>query len=1748
MSILTIGAVGVGTGTDTSETGVAAVETDPDTVHTEGISPQTVGPGSDATDGDIAAIGTDTDIARDLAEDQYISTDESLYVPRDYFEPIYVGESVAIGFLEDHGGDTYEWEVVNGDDDQLLHTSTAELSDAAPDSLPHDARATSFRPTEPGVYEIRAVVDGSDTYTAHIRVDREETPVAGQNAQELVQQHAPVLNFHPNERYYPTRYEAYVENSDLRTDVKRPDFTLIEGVTLTDIGVDYAPNRGSIIRDPRRATDRTTTHEENYLSPQTRGDDEHETYQQTVVADYYPETVYASVHENVFFDGEEYTAIGYWMVYIHDPKPEGEASSAVAAHTGDQEPVFVLVDDDGDPQWIAAQQHKGGELRSWERVETVEDRPVLYVAEGAHSNFLGPKGADGDEPVSEPDPPDVEYLYQDQFLCDGDRSRLRGCDGAGDAGELPDRRAAALYADPTADGFSASGDRWVPEVATNGGGDETYEITRLTGNESWSEYEGAIYRFPGRDAPLLPSPQGKIPMQQDRWETDSEADISLTRYIDSRADPEEQIEIHPDRDQIDGEIADIGETSYALNGTPNAQEITIENTGFKPQNYAITTRSDKRSGGETVQRHTAFVGTGEPDVVGVSAGVDPNERDIEVPLALSGDGTWDVVVELSVYPEDAGNHELEQRYELYSELFEVSSVDSGDLTITDVPDGTAGGTDTPRPVKVVVDMEEPDGDPFVDPIEQDRLDITVGDRTVDNRALVTRKAVGLYEIQFVPPTQPEGGEYNVTVSYDDVTDEEPDAINYAEGETTQLATSLQIDRSGSMSGIMSEARQGGVTFVEQATDEDYVSVVSYSGYSRVDQDLTRLGDGRQDVINSIEGLSASGSTNVGDAMIDGLDTLDDAPEGASKAGIHMTDGVRNSGPGEGEILNEIVPDYNEQDVCLYTIGFTSGADEQFMQDVAEASDCGDYRFAGESGEVDSIQDTLQAVFADLSGDVADADQLTSDEGVLGEDESQSADFGVDESVSQLTTNLRLENAEFDDIEASAADVQGASDEDAPGAAIRTQNVNDTGPVTLIRPDGSVVDTNDSDVEVSIVGDSVIYRIEDPAAGTWSYELRNEQPDASEFAVDITGDAQIGADVSTAGETYYVGEEIDITATLVGADGGVPGADIDAVVERPDGTNVSVSLAEGQSGVYAGTLTATAAGEYNVTVTAERETLSRIETTSWVVKEDPPISIAQRDTAKAVPGESTEFTVTVDQTGTDTEDSVTVDISDLSAVDGNDTVADERVGVEPRTVTLNEGEENVTATVDLPDGTTPGEYRGTARVFASDGGVVTAPITVTVLAPGEISVEFVETTETVETGENVEATVNVSNVGEVTEEGSVIFSIPESGQQSETVALDGGESVSQNFTVSADEPGEYTVQVISRAGDDTTTLDVLGPAEFGTSIVGTLSETDVEPGDDVTVNATVGNLGDEPDTQTVSFSVDNETVAERTVELDPDQLETFEFTYGTDRGDDGAVAAVTTEDDRSETTLTVREDRSDLGVGTGSGILVVQTSVIPDADGAIVEFRGINESQTLTADLAEELDRAPSDEHIRVRSITLDAATSIDVVKYDLFEPSAEPRTAPALDDETVIGYVPIERERPAADPALETASITFELEASGLPESADFEDVTVYHAGDQTWSQVETSHRGSGIFRVNASNPATLAVTVDPDPGAEGEEPNSEEEMSDSEDESPERPTQPESEAPDEEVFAVPGFGAVITVLSLLIASLVARRVGIRTE
>jgi hypothetical protein len=208
-----------------------------------------------------------------------------------------------------------------------------------------------------------------------------------------------------------------------------------------------------------------------------------------------PRVVYAQVTE-AEFQFSQYITVTYWMFYFHDPK---KAGSELLSHQSDFESVTILINDSG-AQYIGGSQHFGGERRRWQNIRTTnETHPHIYPALGSHSVYFV-----NTDRFSSP------IIGQDQHLSEDSNS----IDPVYDVWQDP------LYVDQTGNSTI-----WAHE--DRGPDARTYELRRLTGNESWQAYRGSFMRSLTRDA--LDS-KSVVPAQRQRWKSPGKWMESLPSY------------------------------------------------------------------------------------------------------------------------------------------------------------------------------------------------------------------------------------------------------------------------------------------------------------------------------------------------------------------------------------------------------------------------------------------------------------------------------------------------------------------------------------------------------------------------------------------------------------------------------------------------------------------------------------------------------------------------------------------------------------------------------------------------------------------------------------------------------------------------------------------------------------------------------------------------------------------------------------------------------------------------------------------------------------------------------------------------------------------------------------------------------------------------------------------------------------------------------------------------------------------
>ena len=175
--------------------------------------------------------------------------------------------------------------------------------------------------------------------------------------------------------------------------------------------------------------------------------------------------------------------------------------------------------------------------------------------------------------------------------------------------------------------------------------------------------------------------------------------------------------------------------------------------------------------------------------------------------------------------------------------------------------------------------------------------------------------------------------------------------------------------------------------------------------------------------------------------------------------------------------------------------------------------------------------------------------------------------------------------------------------------------------------------------------------------------------------------------------------------------------------------------------------------------------------------------------------------------------------------------------------------------------------------------------------------------TIATGENVTVTVTLENTGDADGDYEVTLNVDDARVDSTTESVSAGETTELSFVHTFEEAGEYEVRVSDvQAGTVTVehASDELTPVRFDVTDLTTSVAID-EPGDSASISATVENIGDEPDTQTVEVTLDGDVVHEAVVTLETGETHTVSIDLETEALDYGATYeyTVSTQDD-SET--------------------------------------------------------------------------------------------------------------------------------------------------------------------------------------------------------------------------------------------------------
>ena len=152
-----------------------------------------------------------------------------------------------------------------------------------------------------------------------------------------------------------------------------------------------------------------------------------------------------------------------------------------------------------------------------------------------------------------------------------------------------------------------------------------------------------------------------------------------------------------------------------------------------------------------------------------------------------------------------------------------------------------------------------------------------------------------------------------------------------------LSLALVLDRSGSMQGPkIAAAREAAALAVRRLWPEDVVSVVAYDDAVEVVAEPA-TGDAQHHLTHQIGAIEPRGMTNLSGGWLKGRElAARDAPDGAVRRVLLLTDGLANQGVTDPGALMGLCRKAAEEGVTTTTIGFGRDFDETLLRSMADA--------------------------------------------------------------------------------------------------------------------------------------------------------------------------------------------------------------------------------------------------------------------------------------------------------------------------------------------------------------------------------------------------------------------------------------------------------------------------------------------------------------------------------------------------------------------------------------------------------------------------------------------------------------------------------------------------------------------------------------------------------------------------------------------------------------------------------------------
>ena len=382
---------------------------------------------------------------------------------------------------------------------------------------------------------------------------------------------------------------------------------------------------------------------------------------------------------------------------------------------------------------------------------------------------------------------------------------------------------------------------------------------------------------------------------------------------------------------------------------------------------------------------------------------------------------------------------------------------------------------------------------------------------------------------------------------------------------------------------------------------DRVGLVSFAGSATFDLYLT---NDFHRAKNTIDGYSAGGYTNIGDALTKAVNELKTLgrPE-AAKAIIFLTDGNITTGMREYEVLTGPVNDAADNDITIYSLGYggPSNLKEDFLTDVAENTG-GKYYYVPSPEELENI-------YLELSGRVVGLTPLGIEKNKIHQDEIITLPFFIDATIDMFRAMLNWGGSDLD--------------------------------IGLKNPSGEYIVP---DAKVRYSGPNTKpewYEIIHPEPGAWTAKIygKDVPEDYENFTMHVMASTPITLSVRTDRATYDGGESVLITAELMDDHKPITGTHVFAEITMPDGSSETLKLYDDgthkdiypDDGIYTNSFRKTYwVGIYDVKASA-MDGFTRVDTTSFRILTPPPVTAPQELWNRTFGGHGRDYAEAVIQT-------------------------------------------------------------------------------------------------------------------------------------------------------------------------------------------------------------------------------------------------------------------------------------------------------------------------------------------------------------------------------------------------------------------------------------------------------------------------------------------------------------------------------------